>query len=184
MIKKSWLETGLCVVIAVLLCAAVYAEKGEKRSLPAAIEAAVKAIIPNGTITDSKMEKEVKVYEVEVKVGNTESDVKVAKDGTVLEVESDENIENVPAAVAETIKAQNAELKDIDKEVEYARMQVVKLDSPITTYSAEIIKDGKRIEIEIAPDGKIVEQEIKKCCKEKDDDKCKKDDDDKDNDND
>ena len=129
------------------------------------------------------------MFKVEVKEGDKETDVKVAKDGTVMEVESEETIETVPAAVAATIKAQNAELKEVDKEVEYAKLQVVVLDTPITTYSAEIIKDGKKIELEIAADGTIIEQEVKKCHKDKDDDDDDDDngkgkDDDKDNDKD
>jgi len=184
MVKKSWIVIGLCVAIAVMLCATAYGEKeGKKCSLPAAIEAAVKAFFPNGVISEGKQEeKEIKAYEIEVKVGDKESDVKVAEDGTVMEVESDETIETVPAAVAETIKAQNAEVKEVSKEVEYAKVQVVKLDTPETTYSAEIIKDGKKIEIEIAADGTIIKQETKKCDKDKDGDDEK--DDDKDNDKD
>jgi hypothetical protein len=186
MVKKSWIVIGLCIAAAIMLCAAAYGEKGgEECSLPAAIEAAVKALLPNGVITDSKKEEEeIKVYEVEVKDGDVESDVKIAKDGTIIEVESDDSLDAVPAAVAETIKAQNAEVKEVDKEVEYAKVQVVKLDTPITTYQAEIIKDGDKIELEIAADGKIIEQEVKKCHKEKDDDNGKNDDDDKDKDND
>jgi hypothetical protein len=182
MVKKNWIVIGLCVAIAIMLCATAYGEKGGKKcSLPAAIEAAVKALFPSGVISESKKEEEeIKAYEVEVKVGEAESDVKVAEDGTVMEVESDETIETVPAAVAATIKAQNAEVKEISKEVEYAKVQVVKLNTPETTYSAEIIKDGKKIEIEIAADGKIIEQETKKCDKDKDGDK----DDDKDKDKD
>ena len=191
MVKKSWIAAGLCIVIAVMLCATAYGEKeGKKCSLPTAIEAAVKAIFPNGVITDSKKEEEeIKVFKVEVKEGDKETDVKVAKDGTVMEVESDDSIETVPAAVAATIKAQNAELKEVSKEIEYAKLQVVVLDTPITTYSAEIIKDGKKIELEIAADGTIIEQEVKKCDKDKDDDDDDDDngkgkDDDKDNDKD
>jgi hypothetical protein len=166
-----------------MLCAVAYAEKDEKEcSLSTVVEAAVKALFPNGAISESKQEEEeIKVFKVEVKEGGKETDVKAAKDGTIMEVESEDSINTVPAAVAETIKAQNAEVKEVSKEVEYAKVQVVKLDTPITTYSADIVKDGKKIEIEIAADGKIIEQEVKKCDKEKDDDNGK-DDDDKDKD--
>lgn len=184
MTRKTWIVIGCCIMFAVMLCAAAYAEKGEKKcSLPAAVEAAVKALFPNGAISESKQEEEeIKVFEVEVKDGNSEFDVKAAKDGTIMEVESDETIDTVPAAVAAAIKAQNAEVKEISKEVEYAKVQIVKLDTPITTYSAEIVKDGKKIELEIAADGKIIEQETKKCNKDKDDDDEKDDDKDKDKD--
>jgi len=184
MVKKNWIVILCCVAIAAILCTVTYAEKGEKKcSLPAAIEAAVKALFPNGTISESKQEEEeIKAYKVEVKDGNSETDVKVAEDGTVIEVESEATIDTVPAAVAAVIKAQNAEVKEVSKEVKYAKVQVIKLDTPVTTYSADITKDGKKIEIEIAADGKIIEQETKKCDKDKDGDDGK--DDDKDNDKD
>ncbi len=174
MFRKKWFVIVCCIALTAIVGTVTYAEKGEKAekgSLPAAIEAAVKALFPNGTITESEKEKEgVKVYKVEVKDANTETDVKVAKDGTVMEIESEASLATVPAAVAEAIKAQNAEVKEVSKEVEYAKVQVVKLDTPVTTYSADIIKDGQKIELEIAADGKILEQEVKKHEKEKDDD--------------
>jgi hypothetical protein len=42
---------------------------------------------------------------------------------------------------------------------------------PVTTYEAEITKDGKETEIKVAADGTILKQEVKekKCDKEKDD---------------
>ncbi|MGA2916664.1 MAG: hypothetical protein ABSE89_11625 [Sedimentisphaerales bacterium] len=164
MVKKSWIVIGLCIAVAVMLSAVVYAEKGEKEcSLSAAAQAAVKALFPNAMIEKSEMEeKEVKVCEVKVKDGNKESEVKLTGDGTVMEVESIEAVDTVPATVAQTIKAQNAEVKKVEKEVEYAQLKVVKLDTPVTSYEAEIIKDGKEIEIEIAADGTILKQEVEK----------------------
>ena len=184
MVKKNWIVIGLCVAVAVMLCAAAFAEKGEKEcSLSAAAQAAVKALFPNAVVEKCKMdEEEIKMCEVKVKDSGKESEVTVAEDGTVLDVDSDETMDTVPAAVAETIKAQNAEVKEIEKEVEYAQLKVVKLDAPITSYEAEIVKDGKKIELEIAADGTIIKQheaEEKKCDKEKDDDD-EKDDEDKD----
>jgi len=61
----------------------------------------------------------------------------------------------------------------VEKSVEYAQLKVVKLVTPVTSYEAEIIKDGKKIEMEIAIDGTILKQhevEKKKDDKEKDDD--------------
>ena len=59
MVKKNWIVIGLCITAAIMLCTAAYGEKGgEECSLPAAIEAAVKALLPNGVITDSKKEEE------------------------------------------------------------------------------------------------------------------------------
>jgi len=175
MTRKTWIVIGCCVAVIAMLCAVTYAEKGEKGSLPAAIEAAVKAILPNAAIEKSKMEEEeIKAYEINVKDNNKEAEVTVAEDGAaLLNVEYTEAMDTVPAAVAAAIKAQNAEVKEIVKEVEYAQLKVVKLDAPVTSYEAEVIKDGKKIEIKFAADGTILKQhevEKKKDDKEKDKD--------------
>jgi len=55
-----------------------------------------------------------------------------------------------------------SQIKEVGKEVEYAQLKVVKLDAPVTSYEAEIIKDGKEVELEIAADGTIIKQETEK----------------------
>ncbi|MFZ0033464.1 MAG: hypothetical protein WAK60_00570 [Sedimentisphaerales bacterium] len=179
MVRKNWIVIGLCITAGVMLCAAAYAEKGEKEcSLSAAVQAAVKALFPNAVIGKCKMEEEMKMYEVKVKDGNKESEVKLAVDGTVAEVETVEDINALPAAVAKTLKAHDAKVSKAEKSVEQAQLKLVKLDVPITTYEAKINnKDGEKIEIKVAADGTIIKQEAEKkeCNKGKD-----KDDDDKD----
>lgn len=174
MVRKNWMVIGLCVAAAVMLCAVVYAEKGEKEcSLSAALQSAVKAIFPNGVIEKCKIEEEsVKVTEATLKDNGKEAEVKLADDGMVVEVDATVDMNSLPAAVAQTIKAQNAKVNEIDKNIEYAQLKLVKLDTPKTYYEVDIIKDGKKIEMEIAPDGTILKQEAekKKCDREKDDD--------------
>jgi len=172
MVRKNWIVIGLCIAVAAMLCAVAYGEKGEKKcSLPAAVQAAVKALFPNAVIEKSeKEEEEVVMYEAKIKDGGKESDVVLAADGTVMEVESAEDINAVPAAVAQTIKAQDGKVNKVEKIVEHAQLKVVKLDTPITTYEAKITKDGKEIEIKIAADGTILKQETEKK-KDKDEDK-------------
>ena len=164
MIKKNLVVIGLCVAVAAMLCAAAFAEKGEKEcSLSAAAQAAVKALFPNAVIEKCKMdEEEIKMCEVKVKDGNEVSEVKLTDDGTVAEVETAETLDTVPAAVAQTLKSQGAEVSKVKKGVEYAQLKLVKLDTPITTYEAKIIKGDEKIEIKIAADGKIIKQEAKK----------------------
>jgi len=174
MVRRNWIVIGLCIAAAIMLSTAAFGEKGEKKgSLPAAAEAAVKALFPKATVDESKMDQEsVKMYEVGIKDGNTESDVTVSEDGIISEVTTEEAVDTLPAAVAQTIKAQNGEVKEVEKEVKYAQLKVVKLDAPVTSYEAKIIKDGEKIETKVAADGTIIKQETKKkeCNKEKDDD--------------
>jgi len=172
MVRKNWIVIGLCIAVAAMLCAVAYGEKGEKKcSLPAAVEAAVKALFPNAVIEKSEKEEEkVEMYEVNVKDAGKESDITLAADGTVAEVESAEDINAVPAAVAQTIKAQDGKVSKVEKIVEYAQLKLVKLDTLITTYEAKITKGGKESEIKIAADGTILKQETEKK-KDKDEDK-------------
>lgn len=173
MVRKNWIVIGLCITAAVMLCAVAYAEKGEKEcSLSAVAQAAVKALFPTAVIEKCKMEeKEMKMYEVKVKDGDKESEVTLDVDGTVVEVATVEDVNALPAAVAKALKAQDAKVSKAEKSVEHAQLKLVKLDTPVTTYEAEITKDGKETEIKVAADGTILKQEVKekKCDKEKDD---------------
>jgi hypothetical protein len=157
-----------------MLCAVAYGEKGEKEcSLSAVAQAAVKALFPNGVIEKCKIEEaSVKVTEATLKDNGKEAEVKLADDGMVVEVDATVDMNSLPAEVAQTIKAQNAEVKEVDKNIEYAQLKYVKLDTSKIYYEVDIIKDGKKIEMEIALDGKILNQneaKEKKCDKEKDD---------------
>lgn len=159
MSKKSFIGL-VCLIAAGLFCTAINAENEKGCSLPQAIAAALKALMPDAVIEKSDKESEdVEMYEVKVKDGDKTSDIKFASDGTLVEVESIETLDTVPTAVAETIKAQNAEVKKIEMAVEHAEIKVVKLDTPVTFYEAKIVKDGKEIEIKMNADGKILEQE-------------------------
>jgi hypothetical protein len=177
MVRKSWLVIGCITAVVAVACAVTYAEKSEKCSLPAAVESAVKAMFPEAAIEKFKKEEaEIKTYEVELK----DASMNVDADGTVVSVETVEKVDALPAAVADTIKAQNAKVVKVEKEVKHAEFKLVKLDTPVTAYEAKITKDGKEMELKIAADGKILKQEAaekeekeekeKKCGKEKDED--------------
>jgi len=158
MVRKSRITIGCLVAVAVMLCAAAYAEKSEMKGLlPASVQAAVKAMFPSGTIEKTKMEEmEIKTYEVELK----DASMNVGEDGTVASVETVEDVNALPAAVAQTIKTQDAKAVKAEKEVKHAELKLVKLDAPVTTYEVKVTKDGKEVEIVIAADGKILKQEV------------------------
>lgn len=161
--RKNWIVVVCCVAVAAILCAVAYGEKGEKEcSLSAAAQAAVKALFPNAAIGKCNMEEEeMKVYEVKIKDGDKESEVTISADGTVVEVATVEDISALPAAVAKALKAQDAKVSKAETSVEHAQLKLVKLDTPITTYEADITKDGKEAEITVAADGTILKQEVK-----------------------
>jgi hypothetical protein len=155
MTGKKWILIVCVAATAAIVCAVTYAEKDEAKSLPAAVASAVKAAFPNVAIEKfQKEEQEIKVYEVELK----DASMNIGEDGTVVTIETVEKESVLPAAVAATLKAQNAKVVKVEKEVKKAELKLVKLDTPVTTYEAKINKDGKETEIQIRPDGKILAQ--------------------------
>ena len=71
-------------------------EKVPVKNLPRAVLAAVKALYPNGTITEAEKDTEdgKVVYEIEVTSGSKEIDVELSADGKVLKIEGAEGDED------------------------------------------------------------------------------------------
>jgi len=166
---KHWKSVGLVLLVGVMVCAVTYAGKCKKVRLPDAVKAAISALYPEAVIEEAKVEKEgLKVYEIELKLNGQEFEVTVAPDGTIIETDSEVAINGLPDAVKAAIiqAAAGAEIKDIDEEITYWVVTLKKLETPETTYEAELIKDGKEIEIELAADGTILKEKVE----DKDDD--------------
>lgn len=162
--RKSFKLVGIVVFVAAVVCMVTYAEKDaehKKMELPAAVKAALAKLYPQAEIEEAELEEEgLKVYEVELEQGEQEYEVMVTPDGMIVEVETEIAMDALPKAVADAIAkaAQGAEIDDVTKEVTYAVVKLVKLDKPQTTYEAELEKDGAECEIELASDGKVLEQ--------------------------
>jgi outer membrane protein assembly factor BamA len=175
MAKKNVIVSSVIVLAVLAVCAAVYAGHEGGVTLPDVVKAAIKALYPTGEIEKAKIEKEgLKLYEVEVDANGVEAEITADAEGTIAEVTTEEKVESLPAAVAQTVAAQGGKAVEAEKEVAHARIKLVKLDAPVTTYEVKIEKDGKTTEIGIAADGKILpkecEKEKKECKKDKDDD--------------
>jgi hypothetical protein len=176
----------IAMVVCVIACVVTYAGKGEHKKCPLApaAKAALDALYPNAEIEEVEVEKEgVKVYEVELEQNGQDIEATLAADGMLVEVETEMTVEDLPEAVAKAIEnaAQGATIKEVEKEVTYAVVKLVKLDVPQTSYGAELSREGAECEIEVAADGAILEQsEWKKCDEHKAREhkhKCKSDDD-------
>ena len=179
---RNWKTACILVVIVAALGAWAGAGKHKEVSLPGAVKAAIDALYPQATIEESALEEEgMEVYEVELEQEGKEVELTIAPDGTVMEKESEVALSDVPAAVKAAIvkAAGGAEIDDVTEEVTYWVVTLKKVETPQTTYEAEVIKDGKEIEIEVGADGTILEQSE---CKKHDEHKgrehkCKGDDD-------
>lgn len=72
------------------------------------------------------------------------------------EKEEKVSIDKVPAAVKATITAEGGKIEDIAREGEGDK----------TVYEADVVKDGKEIELRVGPDGKLISRKIEGDAKE------------------
>lgn len=148
--------------------------------VPDAVRATLLAQAGGGTIQEIEMDTEdgKTVYEAEVLINGVEVDIEVAADGTLIGTETEDedddddanddddddedaddeededddeeqvSIDELPAAVKATIMAEagGKEIREIVKESDDA--QVV--------YEAEVIVDGKEVDIRVSPDGTLL----------------------------
>ncbi|MHC4570722.1 MAG: PepSY-like domain-containing protein [Planctomycetota bacterium] len=161
----------IAMVICVTVCVVTYAGKCKlsKSCLSLEAKAALDALYPNAEIEETEVEKEgLKIYEVELEQNDREIEVMLAKDGTLIEVETEITAQGLPEAVAKAIAeaAEGATIKEVSREVTYAVVKLVSLDQPQTSYEAELSKQGAECEIEVAADGTILEQSKWKKCDE------------------
>ena len=135
-------------------------------SLPRAAADAVKAAFPQASIEEVALDKEdgIELYEVELRQNGEETEVTVSPDGVIVEVETEVSLKDLPKAVADAIAkaAGGAKVEEVTREETRAVVRagkLVKLDQPKITYEAEFRRDGKEVEIELAPDGTILTTE-------------------------
>jgi len=140
--------------------------KKEKVELPAAVVKAIKDNVPDAEIDILTVEKEggIALYDIEFKAGKGE--IEVAEDGTVMDIATIISMTDLPKAAAEAIQkaAEGATIKQLEKsevraelKIEGDKGTIVKLASPKYVYEAEIVKGNRTGEIQVDPDGKIVE---------------------------
>jgi hypothetical protein len=130
-------------------------EKKIKRSeLPPAVEKTVAAESKGATIRGFAQETENGQinYEVELMVSGHSKDIAMDASGAIVEVEEQVAIDSLPAAVKDGLQAKAGQGKLLKVE------SIVKHDK-LVAYEAQIMKDGKRSEAQVAPDGKPLDHE-------------------------
>lgn len=137
-------------------------------AVPAAVKATILAEAQGHAIWEIEMETKngQTVYEAEVVIDGRETDILVAADGTLLGTEIDDedeqgddedandgdvqvSLDDLPEAVRVTLlkEAPDAEIKELELETEDGRAQ----------YAADVVIDGQVFDIEIAPDGTLLQ---------------------------
>jgi uncharacterized membrane protein YkoI len=143
-------------------------EQGEeaKAELPPAVAKAVKDNRPNADIDKLTIEKKagIALYDIEFKAGQGE--IEVAEDGTVLDIATIVEMEDVPKAAAEAIQkaAAGAKITRLEKSEVRAEFKeqagkgkIVKLGSPRYVFEAQLVKGNQEGEVVVAADGKVIE---------------------------
>lgn len=168
--RKRWKLVSLLVLAGLVLCIGAVATKQTAEQekavsidqVPEAVKATIFAEAKGGTIGEIEMETEngQTAYEAEVTIDGQKVEIKVADDGKLLGKEADDedgddedeeqvSIDQVPAAVKDTILAQGGTVKEIERENENGQ----------AVYEADVIIDGQKIEVKVADDGKLLGKE-------------------------
>jgi len=133
------------------------------RRLPPKAAKAVKKAFPNAKIVDTELENEngVKLYEVTVVDDDRRFEVTVSPQGTLVEIENDVPVKDLPGPVVKTVAkhAKGGRITEAEKVEARAVVKagkLVKLDKPRTFYEIEVRKGGKELEINVLPDGTLL----------------------------
>ncbi len=130
-------------------------EEGEKdiqlKDAPAAVRNTVAEQSKNATIRGFSAEEEggKTVYELELLVDGRSRDMIIDQSGRVLEVEQQVDLASLPAPVRAAI----------EKEAGNGKIRVVESitkGGKITAYEAQIDTSGKRSEVQVDPQGKVL----------------------------
>jgi hypothetical protein len=141
------------------------AEKA-KVELPPVVAKAVQDNCPGAVIDKMDVEKEagIVLYDIEFKAGRGE--IEVAADGTVMDIATIVALKDVPKPAADAIRkaAADATIKQVEKSEIRAEIRkegekgtIITLANPRYVYEAELVKGERTGEVQVAPDGRIVE---------------------------
>lgn len=158
---------------AMMFVGSAYADgqKVELKDVPAAVKATIDSNTPSGaTIQEIELEEEggQKLYSVEFKAGDKESEVEISTDGKLLKKEDAESedkedddkdeadektitAEELPAAAKSAIEnlSKSATLDKVTKETE----------DGATAYEAEYKENGAKASVKVSEDGQVLEVE-------------------------
>lgn len=148
---KPFLLTLLLAAALPALAADKKEETIKLKKAPEAVQAAIKKAAGNDKVkqVDKITDGDKVTYEATIARPGKDIEIEFSADGKIILTDEAVKLEDCPAPVQATIKAQvgNGKINLIEKV----------LKDGVTYYEAEITKDGKDLEIFIALDGKVME---------------------------
>jgi transcription elongation factor len=148
--------TGVSLLTALLIATASIAQERKiKRSdLPAAVETTVAAQSAGATIKGFSEEKEdgKTFYEVKTVINGHSKDILIDATGVVVEVEEEVAIGDLSTEVKAGLRvgAGNAKITKVESLTKKGQL---------VAYEAHTLKDGKKSEVQVSPDGKLLAHE-------------------------
>jgi hypothetical protein len=149
----------------VLILGTAHSAPFPPEKLPEPVATTFKTMFPNGTIDklDAEEEDGVMIYDFEFHAGEREKETDIAGDGTMVESTLVIPRANIPAAAMKGIQsaAKGATLgrcEWMETFYELKAGKVIKMDKPMIKYAAEMTKNGKKAEVIVSADGKVVEK--------------------------
>ena len=142
------------IVLTIALINAVAADKPVKmKDLPPAVRSTVQEQSKGATIRglSTEVEHGRRTYEVEMTVNGHGKDVSMDAVGTVIEVEEEVALGGIPAAARAAIEkaAAGGRIAKVEKVIRGKEI----------AYEAALRKDGKRSEVRVAEDGRLLPED-------------------------
>jgi hypothetical protein len=142
-------------------CAGDHTNKADKLSVkdvPDSVMHSVNARLPGASVNSVEKEKEhgKLVYDLELTQNGRKYEMDVVDDGTVLQIEKEVALSNVPAAVTKAVQAKypHATIKEV-MEVSDVKGATEHADH----YEVVVVDAGKKEELTVALDGSSVKEE-------------------------
>lgn len=136
--------------------------------LPAAVVEVINKYFPGAEIdfVETENVEGLALYDIEFK--NNRGEIEVAADGTIIDITSIIDWDELPQAAADVIKKAleeaGASLERLEKAEVQAEIKeqdgkkaIVKLPQPYWLFEAEFSRGGQRGEMQVDPQGKIIE---------------------------
>jgi hypothetical protein len=148
----------------VLILGTAHSAPFPPEKLPEPVATTFKSMFPNGTIDklDAEEEDGVMIYDFEFHAGDREKEADIAGDGTMVESTLVIPRKEIPATAMKGIQAvaKGATLgrcEWMETFYELKAGKVVKMDKSMIKYAAEMTKNGKKAEVIVSTEGKVVE---------------------------
>ena len=153
--RKLMVVTASVVTLSLLIFGVVFGQDSERRvrlkDLPQAVQKTVREQ-SNGAIIkgfSKEIEHGQTYYEVEMKVNRHGKDVLIDSNGQIVEIEEEVTLASLPPDVKATIEQSASKGKVL-------KVESITKNNAIVMYEAVVQKSGKKSEIQVGPDGKLM----------------------------